>query len=163
MKPGRFTSQLRRLDLTLLLVFLGLMRHRKALDVAGELGLTQSAISQALKRLRDIFEDDLFLRRPHGMEPTAVALSLETPVAQAVEALRGALGAARSFDPATASGIVRVSINVAEMISAGRGSANFSFGSANLPDRATESGVRSKSKKSSIALFLRVAPRFSVV
>jgi DNA-binding transcriptional LysR family regulator len=101
-------AQLRRLDLTLLLVFLGLLRHRKALDVAGELGLTQSAISQAVKRLRDIFEDELFLRRPYGMEPTAVALSLEAPVAQAVEALRGALGAARSFDPATASGIVRV-------------------------------------------------------
>lgn len=89
-------------------MFLGLLRHRKALDVAGELGLTQSAISQALKRLRDIFEDDLFLRRPHGMEPTAVAQSLEAPVAQAVEALRGALGAARTFDPATASGILRV-------------------------------------------------------
>jgi Bacterial regulatory helix-turn-helix protein, lysR family len=47
------TSELRRLDLTLLLVFLGLVRHRKALDVAAELGLTQSAISQSLKRLRD--------------------------------------------------------------------------------------------------------------
>lgn len=102
------SAQLRRLDLTLLLVFLGLLRHRKALDVAHELGLTQSAISQALRRLRDIFEDELFLRRPYGMEPTAVALSLEAPVAQAVEALRGALGAARSFDPAAATGIVRI-------------------------------------------------------
>jgi len=107
-------SELRRLDLTLLLVFLGLVRHRKALDVADELGLTQSAISQALKRLRDIFGDELFLRRPHGMEPTATALALEAPVAAAVEALRTALGAARVFDPATATGLLRVAALDAE-------------------------------------------------
>ncbi|WP_137110764.1 LysR family transcriptional regulator [Rhodobacter sp. SY28-1] len=101
-------TQLRRLDLTLLLVFLGLLRHRKALDVAGELGLTQSAISQALRRLRDVFGDPLFLRRPHGMEPTATALALERPVAEAVEALRGALGQARAFDPAVAKGVIRI-------------------------------------------------------
>jgi len=108
------TSELRRLDLTLLLVFLGLVRHRKAVDVAAELGLTQSAISQALRRLRDIFGDELFLRRPHGMEPTATALALEAPVAAAVEALRGALGAARAFDPATATGVMRLAALDAE-------------------------------------------------
>ena len=107
-------SELRRLDLTLLLVFLGLLRHRKGATVADDLGLTQSAISQALKRLRDIFGDDLFLRRPHGMEPTATALALEVPVAQAVEALRGALGAARRFDPGSAEGTVRIAALDAE-------------------------------------------------
>jgi DNA-binding transcriptional LysR family regulator len=107
-------SQLRRLDLTLLLVFLGLVRHRKARDVASELGLTQSAVSQALRRLRDIFGDDLFLRRPHGMEPTAMALALEAPVQAAVEALRGALGEARRFDPASATGVVRIAALDAE-------------------------------------------------
>lgn len=107
-------SQLRRLDLTLLLVFLGMVRHRKAADVAAELGLTQSAISQAVKRLRDIFQDDLFLRRPHGMEPTATALALEDPVRRAVEALRGALGAARTFDPTQAEGVVRIAALDAE-------------------------------------------------
>jgi DNA-binding transcriptional LysR family regulator len=107
-------SELRRLDLTLLLVFLGLLRHRRALDVAAELGLTQSAISQAVKRLRDIFGDELFLRRPHGMEPTATALALEAPVAAAVDNLRHALGAARAFDPETATGVVRLAALDAE-------------------------------------------------
>lgn len=101
-------TELRKLDLTLLLVFLGLLRHRKAASVAAELGLTQSAISQALKRLRDVFRDELFLRRPHGMEPTAAALALEVPVAQAVAALRSALTVTRSFEPMTADGIVRI-------------------------------------------------------
>lgn len=108
MKSDFTNSELRQLDLTLLLIFLGLVRHRKALDVADELGLTQSAISQALKRLRQVFSDELFLRRPYGLEPTATALALEQPVAQAVEVLRGALGVARSFDPKRASGIIRI-------------------------------------------------------
>lgn len=93
-----------------------MIRHRKAADVAADLGLTQSAISQALKRLRDIFGDELFLRRPHGMDPTATALALEAPVAQAVEALRGALGAARAFDPGTANGVVRMAALDAEQV-----------------------------------------------
>ncbi len=107
-------SKLRRLDLTLLLVFLGLIRHRKAADVAIELGLTQPAISQALKRLREVFEDELFLRRPHGMEPTATALALEESIARAVDMLRGAIGAARAFDPARAEAIIQVAALDAE-------------------------------------------------
>lgn len=107
-------AELRRLDLTLLLIFLGLLRYRKASLVAADLGLTQSAISQALRRLRDVFGDPLFLRRPHGMDPTATALALEAPVAAAVEALRGALGTARAFDPATARGVVRICAQDAE-------------------------------------------------
>ncbi|MBO6510565.1 MAG: LysR family transcriptional regulator [Roseibium sp.] len=107
-------SKLRRLDLTLLLIFLGLLRHRKSSAVALDLGLTQSAISQALRRLRDVFGDELFLRRPHGMEPTATALALEVPVADAVNVLRGALGTARSFEPTIASGVVRLAALHAE-------------------------------------------------
>jgi DNA-binding transcriptional LysR family regulator len=101
-------TELRRLDLTLLLVFLGLVRLRKSAEVATELGLTPSAVSQSIRRLRDIFGDELFLRRPHGMEPTAIALALEGPVVAAVESLRGAVGLARAFDPAQASGVIRI-------------------------------------------------------
>ena len=101
-------TELRRLDLTLLLIFLGLLRHRKARLVADDLGMTQSAISQALRRLRDIFSDDLFLGRPHGLEPTATALALEAPITGVVETLRSALKEARAFDPAQAQGIVRI-------------------------------------------------------
>lgn len=110
-------SALRRLDLTLLLVFLSLLKHRKARDAAQELGLTQSAISQALRRLRDIFGDHLFLRRPHGMEPTATALALEAPVSAAVEALRGALGSAQSFEPRLAEGTIKIAALDAEQAS----------------------------------------------
>ena len=82
--------------------------------MAAELGLTQSGVSQALRRLRDIFGDELFLRRPHGMEPTSVALLLEPQITAAVGALREALGGARPFDPATADGVLRLSALDAE-------------------------------------------------
>lgn len=107
-------TELRRLDLTLLLMFMGLMRHRKVHAVASDLGLTQSAVSQGLRRLRDVFGDELFLRRPHGMEPTAVALALEASVETAVHSLRAALGNARKFDPSTAEGTLRIAALDAE-------------------------------------------------
>lgn len=106
---------LRRLDLTVLLVFLGLLRWRKASAVAEELGLTQPAISHALRRLRDVFGDTLFLRRPHGLEPTAFALAIEPHVAAAVEALRMAVSVQQDFDPASARGVVRVAAFDAEL------------------------------------------------
>ncbi len=99
---------LRRLDLTVLLVFLGLMRHRKATEVASRMGLTQSSISHSLKRLREAFDDPLFLRQPHGMEPTAVALALEPKLRLAVETLSGAMRGPEAFDPAEATGVVTI-------------------------------------------------------
>lgn len=99
---------LRRLDLTVLLVFLGLMQHRKAVEVAGRMGLTQSAISHSIKRLRDIFDDPLFLRRPAGMEPTAVAIALEPKILRAVEILSEALTTETDFDPAAETRVIRI-------------------------------------------------------
>ena len=109
-------NELRRLDLTVLLVFMGLLRHRKATEVAAELAITQSGVSHALKRLREVFGDELFLRRPHGMEPTAVARALEAPVAEAIEALRRAIAGPRRFEPGLAEGVIRVAALDAELM-----------------------------------------------
>lgn len=100
--------KLRRLNLTLLLVFVNLMRDRKAVTVAARMGLTQSSISHALNRLRDTFGDPLFLRKPHGLEPTAYAVDLEPQVRQAVEMLDAALGDPARFVPSQATGIIRM-------------------------------------------------------
>ena len=71
-------SHIRQIDGTLLLVFQELLRERRATAAAARLGLTQSGISHALNRLRLLFGDELFLRRPHGLEPTARALAMAT-------------------------------------------------------------------------------------
>ena len=94
--------ELRRLDLTLLMVLDGALRHRKLTTVAQQLGLTQPAISHALTRLRDILGDPLFVRRANGVQPTPRALALAQPVAQALATLREALQQGRCFDPSCA-------------------------------------------------------------
>jgi DNA-binding transcriptional LysR family regulator len=100
--------QLRRLDMSQLLVFSELMRHRKQTAVARNLGLTQSAISHALKRLRITLGDELFLRRAAGVEPTARALALEGTVAEVLRLVTDALRVDRPFDPTTETRIVRI-------------------------------------------------------
>ncbi|MDJ0820922.1 MAG: LysR family transcriptional regulator [Paracoccaceae bacterium] len=92
----------------MLLVFLGLIRTRKAADVASELGLTNSSISHAIRRLRDVFQDDLFIRKPHGLDPTAFALQIEPDVRRAIDAVQSALAGPSGFAPATATGLIRL-------------------------------------------------------
>ncbi|WP_374471768.1 LysR family transcriptional regulator [Phenylobacterium sp.] len=94
-------NKIRRLDFGLLLVFRELLRLRRASAVAERLGLSQPAISHALGRLRELFDDQLFIRRPHGFEPTRRALDLG-PKIEALIALSGeALTPQAGFDPAT--------------------------------------------------------------
>jgi DNA-binding transcriptional LysR family regulator len=91
-----------RIDLNLLRVFEAVMAERHVTRAARRLGLTQSAVSNALARLRGVFADELFVRTPAGMEPTALARELEGPVGAALDAVRGALSVLVPFDPATA-------------------------------------------------------------
>jgi DNA-binding transcriptional LysR family regulator len=62
------------IDLNLLRVFEAIIRHRSVSRSSKELGVTPSAVSHALARLRRIFDDDLFLPGASGMEPTPRAL-----------------------------------------------------------------------------------------
>jgi DNA-binding transcriptional LysR family regulator len=102
-----FTA-LRRFDMTMLLVFREIMRTRKLTLVAKRLGLTQSAISHTLSRLRDGFADPLFLRKPHGLEPTARALELEPAVSTILELAQSQLLSQDQFEPRTATRHLRI-------------------------------------------------------
>jgi DNA-binding transcriptional LysR family regulator len=86
---------IRRIDGGLLLVFRELCRRGRTTAVAAHLGLSQSAVSHALGRLRDLFDDPLFLRKPHGLAPTQRALEL----APRIEALIDMMGAAVRPEP----------------------------------------------------------------
>lgn len=108
-------TKIRRLDLTVLLVFLALMRTRKAADVAVEMGLTNSSISHTLRRLREVFGDELFLRRPHGLEPTAFAVQIEPDIRAAVDAIQSALSGPAPFDPGVADMTLRLSASDREI------------------------------------------------
>jgi DNA-binding transcriptional LysR family regulator len=96
-------NQIRRLDGGLLLVFRELLRTRRASAVAERLGLSPSAISHALTRLRDLFDDPLFVRRPHGFEPTRRAEELGPQVEALIELTHRTLSKDSGFDPATST------------------------------------------------------------
>ena len=93
--------ELRDIDLNLLVVFNQLLTERKVSAVAERLGLSQPAVSNALRRLRALLDDPLFVRTGRGMEPTPFALQLAEPVAYALGTLHHALNQPQRFDPAT--------------------------------------------------------------
>lgn len=101
-------KKITQLDFTSLLIFNELMRLRKATLVAEKMHVTQSAISHTLKRLRVIFEDELFLRKPHGFEPTVVALELDMPISKVIDDLREMLGEFQTFSPEDSTEQIRV-------------------------------------------------------
>lgn len=90
---------IRKLDGSLLLVFRELSRTRRTTEAARRLGVTQSTVSHALARLRDLFGDPLFVRRPHGLEPTSRALMLAPRIDSLID-MAGAVLTADGFDPA---------------------------------------------------------------
>ena len=94
-------EKIKRLDGSLLLVFLELVRHQRTTTVAKRLGLSQSAVSHALARLRDLFGDRLFIRRPNGLEPTQRALELLPRVEQLLQLANDTLQGGQPFEPAT--------------------------------------------------------------
>ena len=79
------------LDLNLLRVFDTLFEMRSVTRAAGKLGLTQSAVSHALRRLRDALDDPVFVRAPGGLQPTARAIEIAPGVREGLAQLRGAL------------------------------------------------------------------------
>src|ERR1700761_8374827 len=101
-------NDIRRVDGGLLLVFRELARRRRPTAVAAHRGLSQSAVSHALSRLRDLFGDRLFLRRPYGLEPTPRAVELAPRVEALIEAIDAALRPDAAFDPARIDRFFRI-------------------------------------------------------
>jgi DNA-binding transcriptional LysR family regulator len=92
---------LRTFDLNLLKVFDEVMAERSLTKAAKRLALTQPAVSNALRRLRGAFGDELLVRKGRSLQPTARALAIWPGVREALRGLQAAL-APSVFDPATA-------------------------------------------------------------
>jgi DNA-binding transcriptional LysR family regulator len=89
----------RTLDLNLLRVFDAVMVERNVTRASARLAMTQPAVSNALRRLRDATGEDLFVPSSTGMTPTAHANAMWPAVRQAMEALRVVFDR-QEFDPA---------------------------------------------------------------
>jgi DNA-binding transcriptional LysR family regulator len=98
------------LDVRLLVVFDALMSERHVTRAATRLRLSQPAISNALRRLREIFDDELFQRTADGMMPTPRAMELGIPLAQVLRQLENAMQPP-SFVPEQAERTFRLAVS----------------------------------------------------
>ncbi len=100
--------ELSDIDLNLLVLFQQLMVERRVSKVAENMGLTQPAVSNALAKLRRLFDDELFLRSPQGMVPTPFAEQLGEPIGYALGMIHGGLNQRTEFDPASVKRTVTI-------------------------------------------------------
>ena len=117
---------IRAVDLNLLKAFDALISERAVTRAAGRIGLSQPAMSHALARLRSLFADDLFVRTPTSMEPTARAREIAPLVAAAIEHIEAALNLGIGFNPAKSAAIFTAGMaEYAEVALVGRLAASF--------------------------------------
>jgi DNA-binding transcriptional LysR family regulator len=98
------------IDLNLLKVLDALLEERHVSRAAQRVGLSQPALSNALRRLREVCEDPLFTRSRQGMVPTARALQMGGPVRGAMRQIREALSGGAEFDPGASVRTFRIAM-----------------------------------------------------
>jgi DNA-binding transcriptional LysR family regulator len=101
-------NDLRDVDLNLLVAFEALMLTRSVTRAAQQLRVGQPSASYALKRLRELFRDPLFVRTPAGMTPTPRALALAGPIRVILTDIETTLFSDRAFNPLRETRIFRI-------------------------------------------------------
>lgn len=91
--------RLDQFDLNLLVAFNVLVEERNVTRAAARMNVTQSAMSAALKRLREAFSDDILVQHGRRMLPTSNALALAPQVSAAIADLRSILSTGMAFRP----------------------------------------------------------------
>lgn len=163
-------TKLRRLDGGLLLVFRELLRTGRASQAAERLGLSQPAISHALTRLRDLFGDPLFVRRPHGFEPTRRALELGPQIDALIALADKAMTPDSAFDPARSRRLFR--FTAPEFVTALIGAAllqrlkavapQITFGVGHVAEEEAFQGLRKGEADFAIGRFGAARPGFTI-
>ncbi len=106
----------RRFDLNLLVTLEALLAEQNVTRAAARLNLSQPAVSAQLNRLRDLFDDQLFVPSQRGMIPTPKADELREPIRHALELARSTVTSYRNFDPASAE--LRIAIACTDYLQA---------------------------------------------
>jgi len=101
---------LKNFDFNLLKVLDALITERNVTRAGEQLGRSQPAISNALRRLRVLLNDDLLVRGVNGMVLTPRAEAIRQPLRDALASLEGGIFEEPTFDPAVASGVYRLSM-----------------------------------------------------
>ncbi|CAE6879199.1 Transcriptional regulator [Vibrio sp. B1REV9] len=105
----RMESTLRGVDLNLLTVFDAVMQEQNITRAAHNLGMSQPAVSNAVARLKVMFNDELFMRQGRGIQPTQRARQLFGPVRQALQLIRNELPSS-VFQPESSTRLFKLAI-----------------------------------------------------
>lgn len=105
-----------RLDLNLLTVFEAVFREQHLTSAAASLYLTPSAVSHALRRLRDTFGDQLFVRDGKVMRPTPACARIAPEIIEQLAKLRGTLQRWGTFNPAESQQTFTIALHEAAEI-----------------------------------------------
>ena len=97
-------------DLNLFIAFDVIYTEKNMTKSGQVLGITQPAVSNALARLRDLFNDELFIRTSRGMIPTPVANQLIGDIRSALSLIQNTISVSEKFDPSTAEMTFKISI-----------------------------------------------------
>ena len=101
--------QLRMVDLNLLTVFDAVMQEQNITRAAHALGMSQPAVSNAVARLKVMFNDELFVRYGRGIQPTARAFQLFGSVRQALQLVQNELPGS-GFEPASSERVFHLCV-----------------------------------------------------
>ncbi len=102
---------LNAIDVNLLVTLDVLLREESVTKAAKVLGLSQSAVSHALGRLRELFEDQLLVRSGRAMVRTGRGEALMVPLRQALGQLEAVVSAGGEFDPCESEAEFRIAAN----------------------------------------------------
>lgn len=91
------------IDLNLLVAFEALLEQRSVTKAAEQLQIGQPAMSAALRRLRVLFEDELFVRLGRQMQPTLKAQAIAPGILAALQQIRQAITASQTFEPTSSN------------------------------------------------------------
>ncbi len=97
-----------RVDLNLLVYLDALLKERNVTKAANQLGLSQPAMSNGLRRLREVFEDPLLIRTSDGMTPTERAQELQPTIREVLATIDKAVQPQADFDAMTSDRVFRI-------------------------------------------------------
>jgi DNA-binding transcriptional LysR family regulator len=100
-----------KIDLNLLIYLDVLLRERNVTRAAEFIGLSQPAMSNGLRRLRELFRDPLLVRTREGMTPTEKALELQPIIREALQSVERALQTLSDFEPARSERVFRIMVS----------------------------------------------------
>jgi len=108
MSVAHTADDLHRIDLNLLVALDALARERNVTKAAERAGVSQSAMSHTLRRLRELFDDPLLVRGRGGMVLTPRAEALAVPLRSGLVSLARTLAEPPAFEPERASRTFRI-------------------------------------------------------